>query len=114
MEIVNVAEQTPDASGRRKVVVRVRYALVHYRNGVITLGFNLKSPTTVSQVATLPIAGGSEEKELSATIVPVTWPKHQPFKLYVRLSAEPHPGEWSLLAAVSQVMKPHPAPAASR
>lgn len=111
--IMGVSEQKPDVSGRRKVTVRVRYALVHYPKGVLSLGFNLKSPTRFIQVADQAVMPGTDEIELSATIVPVTWPKAQPFKLYVSLSAEPHPGQWSLLTAVAQVMKPIPAPIAA-
>lgn len=106
VEILEVKEEKPDASGRRKVTVRVHYTLVHYPKGILSLGFNLKSATRLTQVATQPVVAASEDAELSATIVPVTWPKAQPFKLYVSLSAEPHPGQWSLLAAVTQVMKP--------
>jgi hypothetical protein len=114
VEILGVTEQKPEASGRRKVTVRVRYVLVHYPKGVLTLGFNLKSATTFVQVTNQPVMAGSEAVELSATIVPVTWPKPQPFKFYVGLSAEPHPGQWSLLAAVAQVMKPIATPVAAR
>jgi hypothetical protein len=106
VEIVGVSQQKPDASGRCKVTVRVRYALVHYPKGILSLGFNLKSATHFVQVSTQPVVAGSEEAELSATIVPVTWPKAQPFKLYVSLSAEPHPGQWSMLSATTEVMKP--------
>jgi hypothetical protein len=112
--IVGVTEQKPDASGSRKVTVRVQYALVHYPKGVVSLGFNLKSATKIAQVANQPVMAGTEEIELSATIVPVTWPKAQPFKLSVSLSAEPHPGQWSLLAAATQVMKPAAAPVAAK
>ena len=110
VEIVGVSQQKPDASGRCKVTVRVRYAIVHYPKGILSLGFNLKSATHFVQVATQPVVAGSEEAELSSTIVPVTWPKAQPFKLYVSLSAEPHPGQWSMLAAATEVMKPTAAP----
>jgi hypothetical protein len=112
VEIVGVTEQKPDASGHRKVTVRVRYALVHYPKGVLSLGFNLKSATHFVQVANQPVLAGTEEIELSATIVPATWPKEQPFKLSVSLSAEPHPGQWSLLTAATQVMKPIATPVA--
>ena len=112
VEIVGVTEQKPDASGQRKVTVRVRYALVHYPKGVLSLGFNLKSATHFIQVANQPVVAGSDEIEISATIVPVTWPKAQPFKLYVSLSAEPHPGQWTLLTAAAQVMKPIATPVA--
>lgn len=112
VQIMGVTEQKPDASGRRKVTVRVQYALVHYPKGILTLGFNLKSATHFARVTDQSVMAGTEEIELSATIVPVTWPDGLPFKLYVSLSAEPRPGEWSLLAAVSQVMKPAKAPAA--
>ena len=112
VEIVGVTEQKPDANGRRKVTVRVRYALVHYPKGVLSLGFNLKSATHFVQVANQTAVAGSDEIEISATIVPVTWPKAQPFKLYVSLSAEPHPGQWSLLTAATQVMKPIATPVA--
>lgn len=110
VEIVGVTEGKPDASGRRKVTVRVHYALVHFPKGVLSLGFNLKSATQFVQVTNRPVMAGEEAIELSATIVPVTWPKAQPFKLSVGLSAEPHPGQWSLLAAKAQVMKPIAAP----
>lgn len=111
VQITGVTEQKPDASGRRKVTVRVQYALVHYPKGVLSLGFNLKSATHFARVTDQPVMAGTEEIELSATILPVTWPDARPFKLYVSLSAEPRPGEWSLLSAVSQVMKPAKAPA---
>jgi hypothetical protein len=114
VEIVRVTEEKPDASGRRRVTVRVHYVLVHYPKGVLSLGFNLKSATNFVQVASLPVLAGEEQVELSAMIVPVTWPKAQPFKLSVSLSAEPHPGQWSLLVAVAQVMKPIAAPATAR
>ena len=113
MDIVGVTEEKPDTSGRRRVTVRVHYVLVHYPKGVLSLGFNLKSATHFVQVANLPVMAGEDEIELSATIVPVTWPKAQPFKLSVSLSAEPHPGQWSMLAAMAQVMKPTAAPAAA-
>ena len=113
VQIVGVTEQKPDASGRRKVIVRVHYALLHYPKGVLSLGFNLKSATRIVQVADRPVMAGTEEVELSATIVPVTWPKAQPFKVSVSLSAEPHPGQWSLLAAATQVMKPIATPEAA-
>lgn len=113
VQIVGVTEQKPDASGRRKVTVRVRYALIHYPKGVLSLGFNLKSATHVVQVSNQSVMAGTEEAELSAMIVPVTWPKAQPFKVSVSLSAEPHPGQWSLLAAVTQVMKPIATPVAA-
>ncbi len=112
MEIVGVTEQKPDADGHRKVTVRVHYVLVHYPKGALSLGFNLKSATHFVQVTSQPVMAGEDEIEISATIVPVTWPKAQPFKLYVSLSAEPHPGQWSLLAAMAQVMKPIATPAA--
>ena len=114
VEIVGVTEQKPDTSGRRVVTVRVRYALVHYSKGVLSLGFNLKSATQFVRVTDKPLEAGSDEIELSATIVPVTWLKAQPFKASVSLSAEVHPKEWSLLAAVTQVMKPTAAPGAAR
>ena len=106
VEILSVKEGKPDAEGGRKVTVRVRYALVHYQNGMLSLGFNLKSATQFARVADAPVDAGSEEIELAAVIVPVTWPKAQPFKVSVGLSAEPHPKQWSLLAAVTQVLKP--------
>ena len=111
--IMGVTEQKPDAKGSRKVTVRVQYALVHYSKGVLSLGFNLKSATKFTSVTDQPVLAGSEEVELSATIVPVVWPKAQPFKVTVSLSAEPHPGQWSLLAASSQAMKPTAKPMAS-
>jgi hypothetical protein len=73
--IVSVTEQTPDASGRRKVTVRVHYALLHYPKGVLSLGFNLKSATRVVPVTERSVMAGTEEVELSASIVPVTWPR---------------------------------------
>ena len=76
----------------------------------MSLGFNLKSATKFTRVTDKPVMAGNEEVELSATIMPVTWPKAQPFKLSVSLSAEPRPGQWTMLAAVSQVMKPTAAP----
>jgi hypothetical protein len=79
----------------------------------LSLGFNLKSATHVVQVANQSVMAGTEEAELPAMIVPVTWPKAQPFKLSVSLSAEPHPGQWSLLAAVTQVLKPSATPVAA-
>ena len=112
VEIVGVTEEKPDANGRRKVIVRLRYVLVHYPKGVLSLGFNLKSATQFVQVANRSVMAGEKELELSATIVPVTWPKAQPFKLYVSLSAEPHPGQWTLLTAAAQVMKPIATPVA--
>ena len=112
--ITGVTEQKPDADGRRKVTVKVRYALVHYPKGVLSLGFNLKSATSFAKVADQTVMAGIEEAELSATILPVTWPKAQPFKLSVSLSAEPHPKQTSLLAAVTQVMKPAAAPVAAK
>src|SRR5579859_3687749 len=45
VEIIGVKEEKPDAKGSRKVIVRVRYVLVHYPNGILSLGFNLKSAT---------------------------------------------------------------------
>ncbi len=114
VEILSVKEGKPDAEGRRKVTVRVRYALVHYQNGILSLGFNLKSATQFARVADAPVDAGSEEIELSAVIVPVAWPKAQPFKASVGLSAEPHPKQWSLLAAVTQVMKPIAVPVAAK
>ncbi|MSU24347.1 MAG: hypothetical protein EXS32_11055 [Opitutus sp.] len=111
VEIVGVTEEKPDVSGRRKVTVRVRYVLVHYPKGVLSLGFNLKSATQFVQVTNRPVMAGEKEIEMTATIVPVTWPKAQPFKVYVGLSAEPHPGQWSLLVAKAQVLKPIAAPA---
>ncbi len=114
VDIVSVTAEKPDATGRRKVTVRVHYVLVHYPKGVLSLGFNLKSATHFVQVANLPVLAGEEQVELSAMIVPVAWPKAQPFKLSVGLSAEPHPGQWSLLVAVAQVMKPIAAPMKAR
>lgn len=114
VEIVGVTEDRPDSEGRRRVTVRVRYVLVHYPKGVLTLGFNLKSADHFVQVKDLTVLAGEEQVDLVATIVPVAWPKGQPFKLSVGLSAEPHPGQWSLLAAVTQVMKPAPTPAVAK
>ena len=114
VQIVSVKEEKPDANGRRKVTVRVHYSLVHYPKGVLSLGFNLKSATQITAVTSQQLLAGEEEVELSATIVPVTWPKAQTFKVSVSLSAEPHPGKWSLLAARTQVMKPTAAPAAAK
>lgn len=114
VQIVSVTEEKPDAKGSRKVTVRVHYALVHYPQGVLSLGFNLKSATKFSRVTDQPVLAGEDEIDLSATIVPVTWTKSQPFKLTVSLSAEPHPGQWSLLVAVAQPMKPAAAPAAGK
>ena len=105
VEIMSVKEAAPDPGGKRRVTVRVNYVLVHYPKGVLSLGFNLKSATKFVQVTSQPILAGEEECELSAAIVPVEWPKGQPFKVYVSLSAEPHPGQWSLLAASTQVMR---------
>ncbi len=113
VEIVSVTEQKPDPSGRRKVTIRVHYALIHYPKGVLSLGFNLKSATQFVRVTDQPVMAGSEDIELSAAIVPVTWPKDQPFKLSVSLSAEPHPNQWSLLAAVTQAMTRPAAPSAT-
>ena len=112
VEIVDVTEQKPDDRGRRKVTVRVRYALVHYPNGILSLGFNLKSATKFARVTDLPVEKGTDEIDLAATIVPVTWPADQPFKFYVSLSAETHPKQWTLLAAVAQALKETAAPAA--
>ena len=113
VEIVGVTQQTADANGRCKVTVRVRFALVHFPKGVLSLGFNLKSATRFLRVTNQPVMAGNDEIELTATVVPVTWPDAQPFKVNVSLSAEPHPGQWSLLATISQVMKPSTAPAAA-
>ena len=112
--IVGVTEEKPDANGRRKVTVRVHYALVHYAKGMLSLGFNLKSATRFAQVGSQVVMAGEEEVELTATIVPVTWPKPQPFKLSVGLSVEPRPGQWTLLDAVAQPMKPMAAPAPAK
>jgi hypothetical protein len=106
VEIIGVAEDKPDADGRRKVTVRVRYALVHYAKGVLSLGFNVKSATQFARVFDKPVEMGADEIELSAVVVPVVWPKDQPFKLSVGLSAEVRPKQWSLLAAVTRVLKP--------
>ncbi len=114
VEIAGVKEQKPDADGRRKVTVRLRYALVHYAEGTLSLGFNLKSATTFTRVTNLPVKAGTGETEISASIVPVTWPDDHPFKVYVSLSAEPHPKQWSLLADDSQVMKPAAAPVSAK
>lgn len=112
VEILGVTQQKPDAAGQRTVTVRVRYVLVHYPKGVVSLSFNLKSATKFTRVTDHPVEAGTADIELSAAIVPVTWPKAQPFKLSVSLSAEPHPNQWSLLAAMAQVLKPSDAPAA--
>jgi len=72
IEILSVTEQKPDASGRRKVTVRVHYALVHYPKGILSLGFNLKSATKFMRVTDHPVEAGTDEIELSATVVPVT------------------------------------------
>lgn len=112
VEIIGVSEEKPDASGKRKVTVRVRYVLVHYPKGVLSLGFNLKSATQFVSVTDKQVLAGAEETELTATIVPVTWTKAQPFKVNVSLSAEVRSGQWSLLAASAQVMKPIAAPPA--
>ena len=114
VQIVSVTEAKPDADGRRKVIVRVHYVLVHYPKGVLSLGFTLKSPTQFSQTSSQPVLAGEDEVELSAAIVPVSWPKGQPFKFSVSLSAEPHPGSWSMLVAVTQAMKPAAVPAAAK
>lgn len=114
VQIVSVTEQKPAANGSRKVTVRVHYVLVHYPKGVLSLGFTLKSPTQFAQVGSQPVLSGEDEVDLSATIVPVAWPKAQPFKLSVSLSAEPHPGSWSMLVAVAQPMKPAAAPAPAK
>src|SRR4051812_34671167 len=45
VEILSVKEDKPDADGKRKVTVKVRYALLHYAKGVLSLGFNLKTAT---------------------------------------------------------------------
>jgi hypothetical protein len=105
VEILGTSVSPADAKGNCRVTVRMRYALVHYPKGVLALGFNLKSPTSFTQVSTRPVMAGSDEIELSATVVPASWPKPQVFKCYVGLSAEPHPGQWSLLAAVNQAVK---------
>jgi len=110
VQILGVTEEKPDANGRRKVTVRVHYALIHQPKGVLSLGFNLNSATRFAQVSNRTVMAGEEEVELSATIVPVTWPKAQPFKLSVSLSVEPRPGQWSMLVAVAQPMKPIAAP----
>ncbi len=114
VEIAGVTQQKPNADGSRKVIVRVHYVLVHYPKGVLSLGFNLKSATKFAQVTSQSVLAGEDELELSATIAPVAWPKGQPFKLSVSLSAEPHPGEWSLLAASAQALKPGAAPAVTK
>jgi len=106
VEILAVAEQKPDAEGKRKVTVRVRYLLIHAKDAVLTLAFNLKSATEFFRVTEQKVQKGSEEVELSAVITPVNWPDKRPFKVQVGLLAEPRPRKWSLLAAVSQVMKP--------
>lgn len=106
VEILGVTEQTPDAAGKRKVTVRVRYLLIHYKEATLTLGFNVKSATEFFRVSERVVQKGSEEVELSAVITPVNWPNKRPFKVQVGLLAEPRPRKWSLLAAVSQVMKP--------
>lgn len=105
VQIMAVREDKPDADGRRKVTVKVNYVLVSYLKGTLALGFNLKSATHFVPVTVQEVKRGTDDRELSATIVPVTWPDKQPFKVYVSLSAEPHPNQTSLLAAVSQVMK---------
>lgn len=106
VEILGVTEQAPDAEGKRKVTVRVRYLLIHYKDATLTLAFNVKSATEFFRVSEQRVQKGSEEVELSAVITPVKWPDKRPFKVQVGLLAEPRPRKWSLLAAVSQVMKP--------
>ena len=112
VQIVQVSAGKPDASGRCLVTVQVRYALVHHPKGMLSLGFNLKSATQFVQVGSQPVMAGAEGREFSATITPVEWSKKQPFAVRVGLLAEPHPGQWSLLAVDVQALKlPSPAPA---
>ena len=106
VQIISVEEGKPDADGRRKITVKLHYVLISYAKGALALGFNLKSATKFVAVTQQEVVRGTDDAELSAKIVPVKWPKDQPFKLYVGLSGEPHPKQTSLLAAVSQVMKP--------
>lgn len=114
VEILTVKEEKPDATGNRKVTVRVRYALVHYAKGVLSLGFNLKTATRFVSVTNKPLDAGAEDIDLSAMVVPVTWPKGEPFKLYVSLSGEVRSNQWSLLAAEARAMKPTAPPAAAK
>jgi hypothetical protein len=104
VEILGVAEEKPEASGRRRVHVRVKYTLTSYRKGLVSLGFNLDAATQFRRVSDEWVKIGSKELELSAVIAPVNWPAGQPFKVFVSLSAEPHPTQWSMLAAVTQAM----------
>lgn len=106
VQIISAEEGKPDADGRRKVTVKLHYVLISYAKGTLALGFNLKSPAKFVAVTQQEAMRGTDDVELSANIIPVAWPKDQPFKLYVSLSGEPHPKQTSLLAAVSQVMKP--------
>ena len=108
VEILGVTEEKPDAEGKRKVTVRLRYVIIRYKEATLTLAFNLKSATEFARVSERVVQKGSEEVELSAEITPVNWPNKRPFKVQVGLMAEPRPKTWSLLAAVAQVMKPAP------
>ncbi len=108
VEILGVTEEKPDATGKRKVTVRVRYIVIRYKEATLTLAFNVKTATEFFRVREKIVQKGSEEVELAAVITPVNWPAKTPFKVQVGLLAEPRPRAWSLLAAATQVMKPAP------
>jgi len=111
IEIVAVTEEKPDASGRRKVTVRVKFVLTSYPKGTLGLGFNLRSPVRFLLVEDKWIQAGIGEAELTATITPVAWPGARPFKAFVSLSVERRPNRESLLATDTQIMTVTAAPA---
>lgn len=75
--------------------VKVSYSLGSKPKGKVLLGFNSEDPRHFKMVADASVERGSGEVELVAD---VKRPKRSVLTVYVNLSEDPHPYQWTPLA----------------
>ena len=105
IEILHITPQKVATGTAQEVTVRIRYSLNAAPKGVIALGFNVGSSTTIRLMQRRWITKGQGEMELTTTIEPVRWPDGRPLKAYVNLSTDAHPTKRSSLASHVTVLK---------
>lgn len=81
--------------------VKVYYALRSTDRGVVMIGFDLEEPGRYILLGEQNVAGGVGEVEVFAD---VRLPKRDTVTLYVNLSEEDHPDEWTPLAETSRLL----------
>jgi hypothetical protein len=75
--------------------VKVNYSLGSKPKGKVMLGFDSEEPENYKMVADASVERGSGEVELVAD---VKIPKRSTLSVYVNLSEDPHPAQWTPLA----------------